>query len=258
MEWQEVLKRLLKNKISLAGIIIILFFVFIAIFAPWIAPPQDPDEPYRIPRAGWSVEPQPPSSGHIFGTTEGQYDIFYGCVWGTRTAFRIGIIVVGISALIGITVGTLSAFYGGWIDEIVMRITDIFLAMPYLVAAMVLTTVLGKGLDNVMIALIAFGWMNTARLMRSQVLEAKSEEYVEAASALGAGDSRIILRHIILNTIFPVVIRESMRMGSMVITASALSFLGVGAPMGYADWGQLINFARSWIIGSPGNAFEYW
>ncbi len=258
MEWQDIVKRLFKNKISLIGIIIIIFFALVAIFAPWIAPPPDPDEPYRIPRAGWSTEPQPPRPGYIFGTTEGQYDIFYGCIWGTRTAFRIGFIVVGISALIGIIIGTFSAYYGGWFDEIVMRITDIFMAMPYLVAAMVLTTILGKGLDNVMIALIAFGWMNTARLMRSQVLEAKSEEYVEAASALGAGDLRIILKHILLNTIFPIVIRESMRMGSMVITASALSFLGVGAPMGYADWGQMISFARNWILGTQGHAFQYW
>ncbi len=258
MKWQEVLLRLLKNKISLMGILIILFFVIISLAAPWIAPPADQDDPYMIPRDGWSIEPQPPSEDHIFGTSESQYDIFYGIIWGTRTAFRVGLIVVGISTLIGVFIGTISGFYGGILDEILMRITDVFLSMPFLVAAIVLTTILGKGLNNVMIALVTFGWMGTARLMRSQVLEIKSEEFIEAAEALGASDMRIITKHVILNTIFPVVINASMRMGSIVITASALSFLGVGAPTGYADWGQMISFSRNWILGTQGNPLEFW
>ncbi|ACL69250.1 ABC transporter permease [Halothermothrix orenii] len=258
MTWQELFKRLLKNKLSLFGLIIIVFFALIAIFAPFIAPPADPDDPYAIPRSGWIMEPTPPDEDNIFGTTEGSYDIFYGMIWGTRTAFRIGFIVVGISTIIGVIIGTISAYYGGWVDEIVMRITDIFMSIPFLVSALVLTAILGKGLDNVMIALIVFGWMGTARLMRSQVLEIKAEEFVQAASALGAGDLRIIFRHVLLNCIFPVVIQASMRMGSMVITAATLSFLGVGAPPGYADWGQMISFARNWIIGAQGNALSYW
>lgn len=258
MEWKKVLMRLLKNKISLIGLLIILFFVVVAVLAPYIAPPADETEPYNIPRAGWSVTPSPPDADNIFGTTEGSYDIFYGMVWGTRTAFRIGIIVVGISTLIGILIGTISAYYGGIFDEVMMRITDIFLSIPFLVAAIVFTTILGRGINNVMIALITFGWMSTARLMRSQVLEIKSEEFVEAAHALGASDLRIIFRYIIVNCIFPVVIQASMRMGSMVITASSLSFLGIGAPEGYADWGQMISFARNWILGNQGNPLEYW
>ncbi|MFW5718793.1 MAG: ABC transporter permease [Halanaerobium sp.] len=258
MEWKEILLRLIKNKLSLVGLIIIVFFVLVAVFAPYLAPPSDPDDAYEIPRAGWQVEPQPPREGYPFGTAQGSYDIFYGMVWGTRTAFRIGVIVVGFSSLIGIIIGTISAFYGGKMDELFMRITDVFMSIPFLVAAMVLTTILGKGLDNVMIALITFGWMGTARLMRSQVLEIKSEEFVQASIALGAKDSRIIFKHIIVNCIFPVLIQAFMRMGSMVITASALSFLGVGAPEGYADWGQMITFARDWILGGEGSALQYW
>ena len=258
MEWQEVALRLFKNKISLIGLLLVIGFGLIAVLAPWIAPPADPDEPYMVPRAGWGFEPKPPSAEHIFGTAEGQYDIFYGIIWGTRTAFRIGFIIVGASSLIGILIGTLAGFYGGWFDEIVMRITDIFMAIPFLIAAIVLTTILGQGLRNVMIALITFGWMNTARLMRSQVLAIKEEEFVMAADALGASDVRIIFKHVILNTIFPLVIEASMRMGSMVITASTLSFLGIGAPEGYADWGQMISFARNWILGGQGNAIQYW
>lgn len=258
MEWEEVVMKLLKNKISLLGIGIILFFVIIALVAPWLAPPADPDDPYMIPRAGWSIQPKPPSEDHIFGTSENQYDIYYGIIWGTRTAFRVGLIVVGISTLIGILIGTIAGFYGGMMDEILMRVTDIFLSMPFLVAAIVLTTILGKGLNNVMIALVTFGWMGTARLMRSQVLEIKAEEFIQAAEALGASDMRIILKHVILNTIFPVVINASMRMGSIVITAASLSFLGVGAPTGYADWGQMISFSRNWILGTQGNPLQFW
>ncbi len=258
MEWSDIIKRLFTNKLSVFGIVIVFFFAIVAIFAPWIAPPADPDEPYDIPRSGWKITPTPPDADNIFGTTEGSYDIFYGMVWGSRTAFRIGFIVVGISTLIGIFVGTISAYYGGWFDEIMMRITDIFMSIPFLVAALVLTAILGKGLDKVMVALIVFGWMGTARLMRSQVLEIKAEEFIDAAYALGAGDTRIIFKHVLLNSIFPVLIQACMRMGSMVITAATLSFLGVGAPPGYADWGQMISFARNWIIGAQGNPLTYW
>ena len=258
MTWKELLKRLVTNKLSLFGILIILVFAIVAIGAPWIAPPADPDDPYLIPRQGWTTRPSPPSESAIFGTTEGSYNIFYGMVWGTRTAFRIGIVVVFFASFIGISVGTISAFYGGKVDEILMRITDVFMSIPFLVAAMVFTTILGRGLDNVMIALVTFGWMGTARLTRSQVLEIKNEEFVQAAEALGANDLRVIFRHVLINSIYPVLIQACMRMGSMVITASALSFLGVGAPEGYADWGQMISFARNWIIGNSGNPLEFW
>ncbi|NLM97071.1 MAG: ABC transporter permease [Halanaerobiaceae bacterium] len=258
MEWQEIVYKLLKNKISLIGLVIIIVLGLIAIFAPWIAPPQNPDQPYYIPRAGWGNEPKPPSREHIFGTAEGQYDIFYGIIWGSRTAFIIGFTVVGISSLIGIILGTISAYYGGWIDEIIMRVTDIFMSIPFTIAAIVMTTILGRGLGNIMIALITFNWMSTARLMRSQVLSIKNEEFVQAARALGANDFRIIFKHIIVNTIFPVLIQASMNMGSIVITASTLSFLGIGTPEGYADWGQMISYARNWILGTQGNALKYW
>ena len=202
--------------------------------------------------------PKPPGEGHVFGTTEGQYDIFYGVIWGTRTAFRVSLLVVGLSSLIGVIVGTIAAYYGGAIDEVLMRIVDVFYSIPYLVAAMVLTAVLGRGLNNAMIALIAFGWMAYARLIRGNILSVKEEEYVSAANAVGAGDLRILSRHILPNSIFPVLIQASMNMGTIVIAAATLSFLGVGAPTGYSDWGQMISFARNWILGTSGNPFQYW
>lgn len=254
----ETLKKLLTNPLSVTGLVILLLFATIAILAPQLAPPKWKNEPYRIPRAGYSAEPQPPSPEHPFGTTQGQYDVFYGVIWGTRTAFRVSLIVVGCSTLIGLILGTLAAFYGGIIEEIIMRLVDIFYAFPFLVAAMVLTTILGRGLDNVMIALIAFGWMGYARLIRGDILSVKEEDYVMASRSLGASDFRIIMKHILPNAIFPVLIQASMSTGSIVITAAALSFLGVGAPSGYADWGQMVSFARNWIIGGQGNPFQYW
>ena len=250
--------KLFKNPLSLIGIVLVLAFIGVAVSAPWIAPPKYPTEPYRIPRDGWSSVPEPPGQGHIFGTTEGQYDIFYGVIWGTRTAFRVSLLVVGLSSLIGIIVGTIAAYYGGAIDEVLMRIVDVFYSIPYLVAAMVLTAVLGRGLNNAMIALIAFGWMAYARLIRGNILSIKEEEYVSAADAVGAGDLRILSRHILPNSIFPVLIQASMNMGTIVIAAATLSFLGVGAPTGYADWGQMISFARNWILGTSGNPLQYW
>ncbi len=258
MGFSWVLKGLFKSPTSVLGVCLVLFFSIIALFAPWIAPPEYPDEPYLLPKAGWSAEPSPPSAEHPFGTTEGQYDIFYGIVWGARTAFKVGLITVGFSALIGIVVGSISGYFGGWVDEVIMRVTDIFMAFPFLVAAMVLTTILGKGLDKIMIALITFGWMGYARLIRGSFLAAKEELYVLAAKAIGVSDLSIIFKHILPNTIYPVIIQASMSMGSMVVSASALSFLGIGAPEGYADWGQMISYARNWIVGAPGDALKYW
>jgi len=273
----RILRKLFSNATSLIGIILLIIFVTIAIFAPVIAPPLSEDY-YQIPRMSWDINPQPPGSPMsgdirdiydymgteikydraICGTAEGGYDIFYGLIWGTRTAFKIGIITVTVSMLIGIVIGSISAYFGKWVDEILMRITDIFLSFPFLVAAMVLTTVLGRGLDKVMIALIVFGWMGYARLIRGSILSTKEETYIMAAKALGVNDGKIILKHLLPNTIFLVMVQGSMNIGSMVITAAALSFLGVGAPVGYADWGQMVSFARNWIIGSPGHAGQYW
>jgi len=254
----RTIKKFFRNPLGVIGLFLLVFFVVLAILAPVLAPPAWQDEPYRIPRDGFSPTPKPPDEEHPFGTTEGQYDIYYGIIWGTRSAWTVSLIVVGCSAVIGIILGSIAAFYGGWLGEVIMRITDIFYAFPFLVGAMVLTTILGRGLDNVMIALIALGWMGYARLIRGDILQIREAEYVLAARAAGAGSFRLLTRHILPNAIWPVVVQGTMGMGSIVITAAALSFLGVGAPMGYADWGQLISFSRNWVIGFQGNPLAYW
>ena len=244
---------------SLLGVAILLAFVLVAVFAPVLAPPGEFQmTPYDTPRAGFLATPQPPSPDAIFGITEGQYDIYYAVIWGTRTAFKIGLGVVAISVLVGTIVGAAAAYYGGALDEILMRIVDVFMAVPFLIAAMVLTALLGKGIVPVTIALSTFGWMSYARIIRSEILRIREMDYVHAARAYGASDLRLIVLHIIPNAFFPVLVLATMATGSMVLTASALSFLGVGTEEGYADWGQFIAYARNWIVGQPGNPFQYW
>lgn len=279
----KVIKKLLTNPTSLTGILLLLAFAIIAIGAPWIAPPpENARDPYMIPRDGFSTMPEAPSEQHPLGTTEGQYDIYYGVIWGTRTAFRIGVVITIFTSIIGLTIGSFSAYYGGWLDEVLMRITEIFQAFPFLLAAITLSSVLqtiyGRGeagalmflakllalvtfgsnpTENVdpiqlqiltgMLAIITFGWMTYARVIRGNILVVREKEYALAARTIGAGDMRILFRHLLPNAIFPVLVIASMNTGAYVLTFAALSFLGLGAQRGYADWGQMINFARNWI-----------
>ena len=285
-----VFKKLLKNPTSLAGVIMLTLYVIVAIGAPWLAPvPERSRDAYIIPRDGFSTTPKPPGEEHRFGTTEGQYDIYYGVVWGTRTAFRIGVVITLVTTLTGIIIGSLSGFYGGWVDELLMRITEIFQAFPFLLAAITMTSVLqtiyGRGeagalifmakglsfltfgtsptenLDPVqlqiltgMMALIFFGWMAIARVMRGNILSVKEFEYALAARTIGASDMRILFRHLLPNAVFPILVIASMNIGAYVLNFAALSFLGLGAQRGYADWGQMISFARNWVP----SLVEYW
>jgi len=336
-ELKFTIRRLRKSPLSIAGIIIVLTFVFIAILAPVLAPPVDPKDPYTIWRDGFGPVPRPPGSRvtdsfivekgwtiHYFGTTGGdvgQLDIYYGCIWGARTAFRIGLLVVVIALIIGLSTGCLAGYYGGIIDEVLMRFTDVILAFPGLVLSMALVIALPRALDldvgvplalfgifvalfilsglmrlsgalkfllgifgvaiflflyfyfgftvysievelnqldKVLIALAIVGWPGYTRLIRGEILRIKQEDYVEAAKAVGCSDVRIIVRHILPNAMYSVLIVASLDIGSVVLTAAALSFLGIGAPLGYADWGQMISFARATIVSSFENPLQYW
>jgi peptide/nickel transport system permease protein len=242
---------LLKNPVSIIGTVLVILFALVAIFAPLIASPSIPSEPYQIPRDGFLAEPQQPTSVEPFGTTQGQYDIFYGVVWGTRTAFKIGLIVTSLTFLIGGLVGSISAYIGGWADEVIQRIVEIFLAFPFLLAALTLATILGakiqNGLVTGMIALVTFGWPGYARLIRGDVLAVKELDYVVAARSVGVRGGRILFRHIIPNAFYSLLVVASLDIGTNVLTFAALSFLGLGANEGYADWGQLLSYARNWI-----------
>jgi peptide/nickel transport system permease protein len=255
----DIWKRLRKRPLSMLGLALIGFFALVALFAPILAPvAANARDPYLIPQEGYSPDPRPPSHEHWFGTTEQQYDLYYGIVWGTRTAFRIGVIIVVVALGVGVLLGSVAGFYGGWVAEVLMRFTDVILAFPGIVLAVVIVAVLGPSLDKVILAIAVVAWPSYARLVRGDVLSVKEREFVLAARALGASDFRILAKHVLPNTIYPVLVVASLDIGSVVITAAAMSFLGLGAPVGYADWGQLISLSRNWILGASGNALQYW
>ena len=255
--WHRAVRRFRKNPTSMLGLLIVAFFVAVALLAPFLAHPTQ-RSPYLIPHEGYASDPRPPSPGHPFGTTEEQFDLYYGVIWGARTAFVVALTVVASAVGVALLLGSLSGFYGGWIDEIVMRVTDIFLAFPGLILAVVIVAVLGQNVRNAVIAIAAVEWPTYTRLLRGEFLRVRDMEYVQAARALGSGDLRIIARHVIPNTVYPLLILASLSLGGIVITFAALSFLGLGAPPGYADWGQLISLSHNWIAGIPGHALEFW
>lgn len=275
-EFRFTVNKIKKSPLSIMGVAIIAFFVAIALLAPVLAPPIPGADPYMMPREKpYGPIPVPPSDRHIFGTTPGQYDIFYGCIWGTITAFRIGFFVVVLSLLGGVIVGGISGYYGGAVDEVVMRFTDIIFAFPGLLLAIALVIaippivpVINLGplqwelrlstLDKVLIAFVLIGWPGYARVLRGEIFRVKSEDYVEAAKAVGCSDFRIMRKHVIPNTLYPIVIMASLDIGAIVLSAAALGFLGIGSPQGYADWGRIIALSRDWIISSTQNPFEHW
>ena len=276
----RILQGLLKTPASIAGFTLILLFVFVALAAPVLTPPVRVNDPYSIPRDGFKAQPQPPGTEwrvrppplpfwwkavtgkdewvHLLGTSQGQYDIYYGIIWGTRTAFKTGLVVVIATFLIGVVVGSISAYYGGLVDNVIMRIVDIFLTLPFILAALILAAVItprfGRSLMPAIIALITFGWMGYARVIRGDILSIKQRDYVMAARVIGVRDSRILFKHIIPNAIFPTLVWASLAIGDVVLSFAALSFLGIGTNIGYADWGQVLSFARNWIISLD----EYW
>lgn len=283
-------RRFSRNPLALAGLATVIAFALVAIFAPlltelprscvrdlglsaanqydyrnpttrafWRAVVNPPETCFNMTRVGFGTQPRnAEQSGTRLGTTSGGYDIFYGLVWGTRTAFKVGLIVVGIAFLAGILIGSLSGYIGGKFDNVVMRFTDIVISLPSLVVAMVIVLVLGKSIENIMLAIAVTAWPSYARLMRGEVLRIKEEEYVTSARALGRRWYGVVGRHILPNALGPIVIVASLDIGSVVLTAAALSFLGIGVEVGYADWGQMISFGRDWIIGPPGQPFYYW
>lgn len=255
---KRILKRICKNKTSLAGLILVGFFALIALWAPVLAPAENKNNPYQLPQASYQIEPQAPGAQHWLGTTEQQYDLYYGVVWGTRLAFKIGITVTLLAFLIGLLVGGAAAYFGGKVDETLMRLTDVVFAVPSLVLAMVIAAMLGPDLKNMMIALTAVAWPSYARLVRGDILAVKEQGFITAARTLGAGGGRIFFCHLVPNAIYPCVVVASLDIGYVVLTAASLSFLGLGAQPGTADWGQLIALARNWVLGTAQHPLLYW
>ena len=257
-EFKFTLYRIFRNPSAIIGFALLFVFVSVAVLAPVLAPPKYAHNPYLMPHKGFSPTPKPPSPTNIFGTTAGQYDIFYGVVWGTRTAFKIGLFVVIIAGLVGVSLGAVAGYYGGLIDEVLMRITDVMWAIPTLVLAMAIVVAFGRGLDKIMIALAMVQWRWYVRVIRAEILRLRDEDFVQAARLMGVSDFKIILRHILPNAIYPVLIMASMDMGSMVITAAFMSFVGLGSPRGFSDWGQMVALARNYIVGPADDPLKFW
>jgi len=285
-------RRFRRNPLAIAGALIVVFFVLVAVFAPaltadrlgrnclrdlglrrteavhalrnplnpkfWQATLHPPKTCYKIPRKGYSPIPKAPSRRYPLGLAGGGYDIYYGLVWGTRTAFYVGILVVGIALLIGIVIGGAAGFLGGWVDNLLMRVTDVMYAFPGLVLVMVVVTIFSRTLTTIMLAIAVVAWPTYARMLRGNILKTKAQDFVDAARALGASPMRIFLRHVLPNSIGPLIILASLDIGSIVLSVAALSFLGLGPEVGFADWGQMVNFARGWIVGPPGEPLKFW
>ncbi|RLI54232.1 MAG: D,D-dipeptide ABC transporter permease [Candidatus Thorarchaeota archaeon] len=245
-----------RSPLVMAGIIIILIYIFMALSAEWITP-------YGPTERNWYETLQPPSPDHIWGTDQNGGDVFSMVIWATRIDLKIAITVVAVSLIIGALIGAAAGYFGGAVDEVVMRITDVFFAFPGLILAMAIVAALGeRNLDNISIALMMVWWPTYARLVRGQVLIEREKLYVEAARSVGASDMRILITHILPNTIQPVIVQATLDMGGVLLTAAGLSFIGFGAEAGTAEWGWMISqgqnhFMNYWVTLYPGLAILF-
>ncbi len=233
-----------KNKLTLIGMIIILFLLCAAIFAPILAP-HNPNTQC------WSQALKGPCLDYPCGTDEFGRCIFSRIIFGARISLEIGLVVTAVSAVTGVLIGLLAGFYGGVLDEIIMRIVDIFLAFPGLILALVVAGLLGPGIFNVMLALALVGWMGYARVVRGTVLAEKEKEFIETARSLGANDLYIMFRHLLPNVISPVIIMASVGIGYTILAAAGLSFLGLGAQPPAPVWGSMLSDGKFYLQTAP-------
>jgi peptide/nickel transport system permease protein len=244
------------NPLLAVGGAFVLLMVLVAIFAPLIAPfPGDAGtatHPFEVLRA--------PSAAHWFGTDQVGRDIFSRVLAGARVSPVIAVVVLALACLVGIPLGVAAGFLGGWVDEVIMRVTDVFLAFPPLLLALALAAVLPASLTSLTIAIAAVWWPWYVRLLRGQAASVAGRPYVEACRALGISRLRIIFRHILPNSITPVLVQVSLDVGGVILTASALSFLGLGAQDPVPDWGLMVAEGQSyftpdwWLVTFPGLA----
>lgn len=226
------------NRLSIVGLVIVAILVIVALFAPLIAT-------HDVGATDLSLRYLGPSTSHFFGTDATGRDIFSRVVFGARISLQVGIIVVGVSAVVGTLLGALAGYYGGWIDRIISGyVFNVFLAFPGLLLAIAMVAFLGAGLNKLILALCIIGWVGYARLIRGQVLKVREYDFVQAARALGASDARILLIHILPNAIQPLIVQASLGMAGAVLAEASLSFLGLGVPPPAPSWGVMIEEAR--------------
>jgi peptide/nickel transport system permease protein len=245
-EWKNSWDLIRHNWTAMMGLVLIITIIIIAILAPVLAPPSGVDAMY-IPR-DFDLPKPPFIPGHPLGTGEMGADIYYGVIWGARTTIVISLYVVLTAALVGLVVGAISGYYGGVIDEVLMRFTDIFLSLPALIMAMAIASILTRNLENMMFALIIVWWPSYARLIRGQVLTIRESTYVEAAKAIGSKRGRILFRHIVPNSLSPLIVAITLDLGAVALVAASLSYIGFGVPSGYAEWGRMVSDGQGWFL----------
>lgn len=235
----------MRSRTAYAALAVLAVFTFAAIFAPWIAP----HDPAAIDLQARLL---PPGHAHLLGTDELGRDIFSRIVFGARVSLTVAVTVVGLSLVAGLIVGSVAGFYGGWQDTVLnIYVMNAFMAVPGILLAIAFVAFLGPGLRNVILALTISGWVSYARLVRAQVMATREREYVDAARVLGAGDTRILLRHILPNIVQPVIVQAAIGMAAAVLAEATLSFLGLGIPPPAASWGAMLNDARAHLFDSP-------
>jgi peptide/nickel transport system permease protein len=242
--WRRALRRLRRRRSAMFGLAVVLLFVVMALAAPWIAP-HDPIA------TSWSAIRKAPSAAHWFGTDEIGRDVLSRVVWGTQASLLAGVVSVSISLLLGVPIGLLAGFLGGWVDALISRITDAFLACPFLILAIAMAAFLGPSLTNAMIAIGISATPIFVRLTRGQVLNVKVEDYVEAARAVGNPPWRIALAHVLPNVTAPLIVQATLAIAAAVIAEASLSFLGLGQQPPAPSWGSMLNTAKNYIDNAP-------
>ena len=242
--WQRAWRRLRRRRGALVGLAVVVIFVSLAVFAPWIAP-ADPIA------TSWGAIRKAPSAAHWFGTDELGRDVLSRVIWGTRASMLAGVVSVSISLLLGVPIGLAAGFLGGAVDSVISRITDAFLACPFLILAIALAAFLGPSLTNAMIAIGVSATPIFVRLTRAQVINVAVEDYIEAARAVGNSPLRIALRHVLPNITAPVIVQATLAIAAAVIAEASLSFLGLGQQPPAPSWGSMLNTAKNYVDQAP-------
>ncbi|MBI3452288.1 MAG: ABC transporter permease [Rhodospirillales bacterium] len=241
---RRALQRLIRRRGAMVGLAVVAFFVALSLLAPYLAP-------YDPLATSWTAIRKAPTAAHIFGTDELGRDVLSRVIWGTRASLLAGVVSVSIALSLGVPIGMLAGYSRGWIDGVLMRITDAMLAVPFLILAIALAAFLGPSLTNAMIAIGISATPIFIRLARAQVMAVKVEDYVEAAKALGNPHLRIALRHILPNIVAPLLVQATLAIAAAIIAEASLSFLGLGQQPPAPSWGSMLNTAKNYIDNAP-------
>jgi peptide/nickel transport system permease protein len=241
---KDVWRRFKRNRLAMVGLGILVVLVVAAVFAPLIAP-------HSITYRASGHFREGPSTKHWFGTDTIGRDVFSRVVYGARVSLKIGIVATSIGLIIGLFLGAIAGFFGGILDTLIMRLTDVFLAIPYIVLAVAIASVLGRSENTVILVLGFTGWLGICRIVRSSFLSLKQLEYVEAATALGYSKWRVMFRHILPNALQPIIVYGTIAVGSVILAEAALSFLGVGPTDPTPAWGLMVSDGKSLLAVAP-------